>query len=47
MMPMGGMGAGMGDIGGNRRIPQWLVGHQDVWGESLAAAPGLIGGERA
>jgi uncharacterized protein YukE len=44
MMPMGGMGgAGMGDSAGSRRIPAWLVEHQDVWGASVQAAPGLIG----
>jgi uncharacterized protein YukE len=42
MMPMGGMGPGMGDSGGSRRIPSWLVEHQDVWGASVRAAPGLI-----
>jgi uncharacterized protein YukE len=47
MMPMGGMGAaGMGgDSGGNRRTPPWLVEHQDVWGASFPASPGLIGEE--
>jgi uncharacterized protein YukE len=44
MMPMGGMGGpAMGDSGGSRRIPAWLVEHQDVWGASVPAAPGLIG----
>jgi uncharacterized protein YukE len=44
MMPMGsGMaGAGMG-TGGSRRIPPWLIEHEDVWGTSIPAAPGLIG----
>lgn len=44
MMPMGGMaGAGLGNTGGARRTPPWLVQTQDVWGESVPAAPGLIG----
>jgi uncharacterized protein YukE len=44
MMPMGGPGGpGMGDSGGSRRGPAWLVEHQDVWGTSIPAAPGLIG----
>jgi hypothetical protein len=44
MMPMSGMaGAGLGNTGGGRRTPPWLVETQDVWGESVPAAPGLIG----
>lgn len=44
MMPMGGMsGTGMGDSAGGRRVPAWLVEHQDVWGASVPAASGLIG----
>ena len=43
MMPMGGAGApGLGDSAGGHRIPAWLVEHQDVWGASIPAAPGLI-----
>ncbi|HEX4705074.1 MAG TPA: PPE domain-containing protein [Pseudonocardiaceae bacterium] len=45
MMPMGGMGGGMGDMGGGRRIPPWLVETQDVWGESGAVSPTVIGEE--
>jgi hypothetical protein len=42
-MAMGGMGApGMGDAGSKGRIPSWLVEHQDVWGTSIPASPGLI-----
>lgn len=41
MMPMGGM---MGaDMGGGRRVPPWLVETEDVWGESSAVAPTVIG----
>jgi hypothetical protein len=44
MMPMGGTGMGAGaGAGGNRRIPPWLVEHEDVWGTSIPAAPPLIG----
>lgn len=42
MMPMGGAASPGGD-GGSRRAPAWLVEHQDVWGASIPAAPGLIG----
>lgn len=45
MMPMGG-GAAAGDQGGNRRVPAWLVETEDVWGESAAVAPGVIGDSR-
>ncbi|GAA3434593.1 WXG100 family type VII secretion target [Kutzneria kofuensis] len=41
MMPMNG--AGSGDMGGGRRIPPWLVETEDVWGESSAVAPSVIG----
>jgi len=41
MMPMNG--AGGGDMGGGRRIPPWLVETEDVWGESSAVAPSVIG----
>ncbi|QUQ72217.1 WXG100 family type VII secretion target [Kutzneria sp. CA-103260] len=41
MMPMNGAGAG--DMGGGRRIPPWLVETEDVWGESSAVAPSVIG----
>jgi uncharacterized protein YukE len=41
MMPMGGMMGG--DMGGGRRVPPWLVETEDVWGESSAVAPGVIG----
>jgi hypothetical protein len=43
MMPMSGMGGG--DMGGGRRIPPWLVETEDVWGESSAVAPTVIGEE--
>jgi hypothetical protein len=44
MMPMGGTGMGAGaGAGGTRRIPPWLVEHEDVWGTSIPAAPPLIG----
>ena len=46
---MGGMpiGAGMAGMGmdGSRRIPPWLVETEDVWGESSAVAPTVIGEE--
>ena len=35
-----------GDQGGNRRVPAWLVETEDVWGESAAVAPGVIGDSR-
>jgi hypothetical protein len=41
MMPMNG--AGGNDMGGGRRIPPWLVETEDVWGESSAVAPSVIG----
>ncbi|EWM17062.1 WXG100 family type VII secretion target [Kutzneria sp. 744] len=41
MMPMNGAGAN--DMGGGRRIPPWLVETEDVWGESSAVAPSVIG----
>jgi uncharacterized protein YukE len=44
MMPMSGMGAGS-DMGGGRRVPPWLVETEDVWGESSAVSPGVIGAE--
>ncbi|HEY1571094.1 MAG TPA: WXG100 family type VII secretion target [Pseudonocardiaceae bacterium] len=45
MMPMGGM---MGsDMGGGRRVPPWLVETEDVWGESSAVAPTVIGEDPA
>jgi uncharacterized protein YukE len=43
MMPMGGMGAGAGGDMGGRRIPPWLVETEDVWGESSAVSPPVIG----
>lgn len=43
MMPMGAMGAGAGGDLGGRRIPPWLVETEDVWGESSAVAPPVIG----
>ncbi|HEX3590455.1 MAG TPA: WXG100 family type VII secretion target [Pseudonocardiaceae bacterium] len=43
MMPMSGMGGG--DMGGGRRIPPWLVETEDVWGESSAVSPTVIGKE--
>lgn len=43
MMPMGGMMGG--DMGGGRRVPPWLVETEDVWGESSAVAPTVIGEE--
>ena len=47
MMPMGaGAGAGAGGEGGNRRVPTWLVETEDVWGETAAVAPGVIGETR-
>jgi uncharacterized protein YukE len=44
MMPMSGMGGGS-DMGGGRRIPPWLVETEDVWGESSAVSPTVIGEE--
>jgi hypothetical protein len=44
MMPMGGMGGG-NDMGNGRRIPPWLVETEDVWGESSAVSPTVIGEE--
>ncbi|HEY3630666.1 MAG TPA: WXG100 family type VII secretion target [Jatrophihabitantaceae bacterium] len=45
-MPMGGAGmGGMGMDGGGRRIPPWLVETEDVWGESSAVSPTVIGEE--
>ncbi|GAA0603983.1 WXG100 family type VII secretion target [Kutzneria viridogrisea] len=41
MMPMSGAGAG--DMGNGKRIPPWLVETEDVWGESSAVTPGVIG----
>ncbi|HVV18417.1 MAG TPA: WXG100 family type VII secretion target [Pseudonocardiaceae bacterium] len=41
MMPMSGMAGG--DMGGGRRIPPWLVETEDVWGESSAVSPTVIG----
>jgi hypothetical protein len=33
-----------GDAGGNgRRLPPWLVETEDIWGESAAMVPGVIG----
>ena len=43
MMPMGAMGAGAGGDLGGRRIPPWLVETEDVWGESSAVSPPVIG----
>jgi uncharacterized protein YukE len=42
MAPMSGMGAGGGDLNG-KRIPAWLVETEDVWGESSAVSPAVIG----
>jgi hypothetical protein len=36
---------GMGMDGGGRRIPPWLVETEDVWGESSAVSPTVIGEE--
>lgn len=44
MMPMSGMGAGS-DMGGGRRVPPWLVETEDVWNESSAVSPTVIGEE--
>lgn len=43
-MPMGMMG-GMGDsgMGGARRVPAWLQETEDIWGESTAITPPVIG----
>jgi hypothetical protein len=41
-MPMGGMAGAGGDANG-RRIPAWLVEIEDVWGESSAVSPTVIG----
>jgi len=43
MMPMGGMMGGADGMGGARRIPPWLVETEDVWGESAAVTPSVIG----
>ncbi|GAA1981453.1 WXG100 family type VII secretion target [Amycolatopsis minnesotensis] len=45
MMPFMPMGMGAGDLGSGRRIPPWLVETEDVWGESAAVAPPVIGTE--
>lgn len=45
MMPFMPMGMGAGDLGSGRRIPPWLVETEDVWGESSAVAPPVIGTE--
>jgi uncharacterized protein YukE len=45
MMPMGGMGGA--DAAGARRVPPWLVETEDVWGESSAISPSVIGEDRA
>ena len=44
-MPMGAGMGGMGMDGGGRRIPPWLVETEDVWGESSAVSPTVIGEE--
>lgn len=44
MMPMSGA-MGVGDMGGARRIPPWLVETENVWGESAIVAPPVIGEE--
>lgn len=44
-MPMGAGMAGMGADGAGRRLPPWLVETEDVWGESAAVAPTVIGEE--
>ncbi len=41
MMPMGGMMGG--DMNGAKRLPPWLVETEDVWGESSAVTPSVIG----
>lgn len=43
MMPMMPMNPGGNDMGGGKRIPPWLVETEDVWGESAAVAPSVIG----
>nr|WP_215549729.1 WXG100 family type VII secretion target [Amycolatopsis sp. CA-230715] len=45
MMPFMPMGMGAGELGSGRRIPPWLVETEDVWGESSAVAPPVIGTE--
>jgi hypothetical protein len=45
MMPMMPMGMGGADSGGGRRIPQWLVETEDVWGEPAVVTSSVIGEE--
>lgn len=41
-MPFAGA-AGAGGDSGSRRVPSWLVETEDVWGESAAVTPPVIG----
>jgi hypothetical protein len=40
-----GMAGAENGMGTGRRIPPWLVETEDVWGESSAVTPGVIGEE--
>ncbi|BCJ49821.1 hypothetical protein Asp14428_12960 [Actinoplanes sp. NBRC 14428] len=47
MIPMMPMGMGGAEGGGGRRIPQWLVETEDVWGEPAVVTSSVIGDEGA
>ncbi|MCP2259308.1 PPE family protein [Streptoalloteichus tenebrarius] len=43
MMPLMPFGGAAGDAGSGRRVPPWLTETEEVWGESAAITPSVIG----